>query len=171
MNGEKGKIRWKGEWDFYIPESGALVSEAEIEQLKRGEDIGRKVTHKHFTNVVTSAFRELVNDALLGDEPVDLVISHGQLGTGTTTAKESDTDLDTPDPSQKKAVSSKSKNGTALNITDLWDTGTATGTWKEYGVWVNSGKTLMIRVNIDIEVGATSPLTISGTVTQSYVSS
>lgn len=100
----------------------------------------------------------------------DLKITHQELGTGTTPPAYGDTGLQTPAGSTRKAITSIGYSANVTSITSFWAVGEATGTWKEYGLFIkgtgtsNSG-TLWNRVALDQTVASDKALTLDGTIT------
>lgn len=126
-----------------------------------------------YHNLVVTGGKALLVAALAQDLATvsDLRITHQELGTGTNAPSYADTGLQTPaGGTTRKAVSSLGFSANVLSITSFWAVGEATGTWREYGLFIkgtgtsNSG-TLWNRVAINQTVAADKALTIDGTVT------
>ncbi|RME52933.1 hypothetical protein D6783_03340 [Candidatus Woesearchaeota archaeon] len=182
------KVAWSGRWRLYTTPDGKPLTPEELAKArtipsttpdKKASEmlsllIGRAVRVHSYTNVITTAGRQKVNEALAGSISAasEAKINYEELGTGTTTPAASDTGLETPDASTRQTISSLGVSGSQLNITSFWSAGSATGTWKEYGCFINgtstsNSGTLFAHVGIDITVGSSDALTIDGTVTQS----
>ena len=182
------KVAWTGRWRLYTTPDGKPLTEKELAKArtipritpdsKASEMlsmlIGRAVKVHSYTNVITTAGRQKVNKALAGTISTvsEIKINYEELGTGTTTPAAGDTGLETPAASTRQTISSLGESGSQLNITSFWAAGSATGTWKEYGCFINgtstsNSGTLFAHVGIDITVGSGDALTIDGTVTQS----
>ena len=141
---------WKGVWTARVWDKGKLLSE-----------------HTYY-NVVTLAFRGELTRFLEGSREGSLAITHQQLGTDNTPANEAQTNLIAPEPDTRQILTSSSidpNNSNRLIVTAVWGEGEATGTWQEFGLFVNDD-ILMIRVIIDVEVPASGSLTIDGEITQ-----
>lgn len=102
----------------------------------------------------------------------EIKITHQELGTGTTTPANGDTGLQTPSAGTRKTISSMAYSSNQMNFTSFWAATEATGTWREFALFINgtgtsNSGTLFNHVAINITVGASDALTIDGTVTVS----
>lgn len=161
----KEGVTYHTDWYFFVHE-GAELTASEKKSVLSGSDIGRECTVYKHHNIIPTIARQTMLETLAGI-PVSLAettISHQELGTGTTAPANTDTDLETPSVGTKKALSSISVSSNVLNITSFWAAGEATGTWREFGTFINS-TVLFNRVAINIAISAAQSLTIDGTIT------
>lgn len=127
--------------------------------------IGREVKRFSYHNIIPTISRQQIGKALSGNITTiaEIVISHQQLGTGTTAPANGDTALQTPSVGTKKTVSSMSYSSNQVNITSFWAANEATGTWREFGLFIDT-TVLFNRVAINITVATGDALTLDGTV-------
>lgn len=161
-----------GIWTFYITPDGVPLSMAELATLRRGEKIGRDVRAITYKNIIPTVARQQIAKALTGNisAVTEIKITHQELGTGTNAPANGDTGLQTPSAGTRKTITSMAYSSNQLNLTAFWAATEATGTWREFGSFVNGTGTsnsgvLFNRVAINITVGASDALTVDGTVT------
>lgn len=160
-----------GEWDFYIAE-GDPITKAEIGLIRQGISIGRNYRIHHVKNIIPTVSRQQICKALGGfiTSEADIKISHQELGTGTTAPANGDTGLETPTGATRAAISSLGYASNQLNLTAFWAAAGATGTWREFGSFMNgtmvsNSGVLFNRVAINITIAVSESLTIDGTIT------
>lgn len=179
-------INYKGQWRFItIPGLKKMPQELvaflrskpkEYDTKKLEQEIkerfGFNAKVKYYTNVVTLVGRQQINKALAGEltDIAEIKINYEELGTGTTAPAAGDTGLENPTASTRQPISSVASSSNKLNINSFWAAGNATGTWKEYGNFINgtstsNSGTMFVHVGIDITVGAADSLVIDGTIT------
>lgn len=134
--------------------------------------IGRSVQMYKYHNIVPTVSRQQIGKALSGNiaSVTEIKITHQELGTGTNSPSNGDTGLQTPTGTTRKSVSSLAYSLNQLNIASFWAAGEATGTWREYAVFINGSGTsnsgvIFNRVAINITVAGSDALTLDGTVT------
>jgi hypothetical protein len=112
--------------------------------------------------------------AALGNDLTSLTgvqLNYQELGTGTTAPAFANTGLETPDASTRKLLNSSSHADNVVYVTAFWAAGEATGTWEEFGLFINGTATsnsgsLFNRLLLGaVEVGATNSLSVDGEVT------
>lgn len=164
-------MNMKGIWTFYITKGAPLTPE-ELTILRTGGSIGRPVQTIHYHNLIPTVCRQQIAKALSGGiaTVTEIKITHQELGTSTQAPANSDTGLITPTGSTRKIVSSMAYSSNQLNLTSFWAAGEATGTWREFGLFINgtatsNSGTLFNRISINITVAAGNAMTIDGTVT------
>ena len=160
----KDDLQLKGKWRVIVSEKP--LTKEEIRLVRKGKKVEKVKEMKVYHNVITAYLKEKIAQGLAGESAVitdDVNLTHQQLGTGTTAPTENDTNLEIPDADTKKTISSKESNGKKCWITCIWIEGEATGTWKEFGLWI--GSNLFNRVAIDVTVAANEMLTIDGDLT------
>lgn len=167
----KEKIKMKGVWTFYVTEGTPLTQE-ELAVLRTGGAIGRAVRVYRYHNLIPTVSRQQIAKALTGNitAVTEIKITHQELGTSTQAPANGDTGLITPTASTRKTITSMAFTTNQMNLTSFWAAGEATGTWREFGLFVNGTATsnsgvLFNRVAINITVAATDALTLDGTVT------
>ena len=160
----KDDLQLKGKWRVIVSEG--LLTKEEIKLIRKGKKVKKVKEMKVYHNVITTYLKEKIAQGLAGENAVttaDVNLTHQQLGTGTTTPTENDTNLENPDADTKKSVSSKESDGKKCWVTCTWLEGEATGTWREFGLWI--GSHLFNRVAINITIAANETLTIDGELT------
>jgi hypothetical protein len=125
--------------------------------------IGREIRTIRYANIIPTVSRQQMAKALTGNiSNVDEIkITHQQLGTGTSTPANSDTALQTPNVGTKKMVSSLAYSTNSITATAFWDQGEATGTWREFGLFLNTS-VLFNRISINVTVAGSEALTVDG---------
>lgn len=174
-------FKMKGEWDF-------LISTTETQKRMREilESAGRDayqafiqagiasglIKHVHYSNIIPTVSRQQVAKAITGNIATitEIKVTHQELGTGTTTPANGDTGLQTPSAGTRKSISSMAYSANQMNFTSFWAATEATGTWREFCLFINgtgtsNSGTVLNRVAINITVGSSDALTIDGTVT------
>ena len=133
--------------------------------------IGRSVRMYRTHNIVPTVSRTAIAAALAGQLSTlsEIEINYQELGTGTTAPSNSDTDLETPSAGTRKVVSSISQSLNVISITSFWAVTEATGTWKEFSLFINgtgtsNSGTLFNRIAIDITVASIEAMTLDGEV-------
>lgn len=177
----KNEASTKGEWDILVS-SGETQREMQRILDTEGRQAYRAfieggiargdIAHVHRRNVVTTLGRGQLTKALTGmiASDAEVQVSHQELGTGTNTPAVGDTGLQTPTGATRKSISSMAASGVEANFTSFWAVGEATGTWREYALFINgtgtsNSGTILNRVAINVTVGAGDALTIDGTIT------
>jgi hypothetical protein len=176
-----GSVKMSGEWDFIIttPEKQAELRKAQetggrasfLRAVAQGEADGT-VRKQHYKNLIPTVSRAQMTKALCGEiaSKNEIQISHAELGTSTVPPSNSDTGLIAPAAATRKGIGSMASNSNEANFTAYWSPTEATGTWREFALFINgtgssNSGTLFNRVSINITVGASDALTIDGTVT------
>lgn len=161
-----------GEWDFYITPDGKPLTHEELATLREGGNIGRDVRKQHYKNLIPTVSRAQVAKALCGEiaSKTEIQISHAELGTSTTAPANGDTGLITPTGATRKAIGSMASSSNIGNFTAFWAATEATGTWREFALFINgtgtsNSGTIFNRVAINVTVSSSDALTIDGTVT------
>lgn len=173
----------KGEWDFLLSstevqkEMQMILKRdgrgAYLEFIESGIASGsiRKV---HYTNIIPTVSRQQVCKAVTGNiaTTTEIKVTHQELGTGTTTPANGDTGLQTPSGGTRKTISSMAYLSNQMNFTSFWAATEATGTWREFALFINgtgtsNSGTIFNHVAINITVSSSDALTIDGTVTVS----
>ena len=101
----------------------------------------------------------------------EVQLNYQELGTGTTPPTFLDAGLETPDGATRKLLNSSSHIDNVLYITAFWSAGEATGTWDEFGCFINgtgvsNSGSLFNRLMLGgVIVGASNSLSVDGTVT------
>lgn len=171
----------KGEWDFLL---SSQQTQAEMQLVLKRDGRGAflefvekgvaegKIRKIHYKNIIPTVSRQQICKALTGGcaAIAEIVINYQELGTGTTTPANGDTGLQTPSAGTRKSVSSQAYSANQMNFTSFWAATEATGTWREYALFINGTGTsnsgvIFNRVAINITVGASDALTIDGTAT------
>jgi urate oxidase len=172
-------------WSFYNAK-GANLNERELEIARKipfwlpdsfkggvlsaliGREVGVFSTH----NLVPTVGRQQIAKAISANisTVTEIKITHQELGTSTQAPANGDTGLITPTASTRKVISSLSFSTNKITITAFWAAGEATGTWREFGTFINGTATsnsgvLFNRVAINVTVTASNSLTIDGEVT------
>ena len=134
--------------------------------------IGRQVRMYKYHNIIPTVSRQQIGKALSGNiaSVNEIKITHQELGTGTNSPSNADTGLQTPTGATRKSVSSLAYSLNQINISSFWAAGEATGTWREYAVFINGSGTsnsgvIFNRIAINITVAGGDALTLDGTVT------
>lgn len=134
--------------------------------------IGRPVRVYKYHNIIPTVSRQQIAKAISGSIASinEIRITHQELGTGTSTPSNGDTGLQTPSAGTRKNISSLAYSLNQLNVASFWAAGEATGTWREYAVFINGSGTsnsgvIFNRVSINITVAGSDALTLDGTVT------
>ena len=175
------KSGMKGEWDFLLSSQSvqremqrvlnAFGRSAYLAFVERGVQAGliRKV---HYSNIIPTVSRQQMCKALTNNiaSVAEIAINYQELGTGTTTPANGDTGLQTPSAGTRKSISSSAYSSNQANFTSFWAATEATGTWREFALFINgtgtsNSGTIFNHVAINITVGASDALTIDGTVT------
>jgi hypothetical protein len=166
------KVGMKGEWDFYITPDGIPLTLAELALIRAGQAIGRAFRHVHYSNIIPTVSRQQIAKAITSNLTTltEIEITHQELGTGTTAPANGDTGLQTPSAGTRKSISSMAYSANVMNFTSFWAATEATGTWREFCLFINgtgtsNSGTVFNRVAINITVGSSDALTIDGTVT------
>lgn len=140
-----------------------------IAQIIGSHLIGRQVRMFRTHNVILTLTASLIAAALNNElvATTDMAINYQELGTGTTAPDAGDTGLETPSAGTRKAVSSIARSNNVLVITSFWDVGEATGTWKEFVLFINgtatsNSGTPLNRIGIDVTVASGDALTLDG---------
>jgi hypothetical protein len=191
MNGGVSKIASFFAWLFSVKVAGyrfyvterVNLTKNEIAQLKRipifvpdkiaewiGERmIGRYVRMYRTHNIVPTISRTAMAAALAGvfSNIAEIEINYQELGTGTNPPANSDTALQTPSAGTRKVVSSISQSLNIISITSFWAATEATGTWREFSLFINgtatsNSGTLFNRVAMNITVSSTEAMTLDG---------
>lgn len=176
-------FKMKGEWDFLLSSTETQAKMREILDtagraayqafIDAGVASGliRKV---HYSNIIPTVARQQVAKAVTGNiaTTTEIKVTHQELGTGTTTPANGDTGLQTPSAGTRKTISSMAYSANQMNFTSFWAATEATGTWREFCLFMNgsgtsNSGTVLNRVAINITVGASDALTIDGTITVS----
>jgi hypothetical protein len=176
-------VKMSGEWDFLL---SSPETQAEMQNVLKAS--GRAayrafveagvasglIRKTHYKNIIPTVSRSQMALALCGQitTKTEIQISHSELGTGTTTPANGDTGLQTPTGATRKAISSMDASGAVANFTSYWAATEATGTWREFALFINGSGTsnsgvLFNHVAINITVSSSDALTIDGTVTLS----
>lgn len=166
-------IGLQGLWDFFVVHDGGTLDDAEKSAIRAGESIGRAVDWHHYKNIIPTVGRQRIAYILSGAAAslAECEINYQELGTGTSTPANGDTGLQTPaGGTTRKLISSGSYSSNVMTITSFWAAGEATGTWREFGTFINGTGTtnsgvLFSRVAINIPISASQSLVIDGTVT------
>lgn len=160
-----------GIWSFYLTKGTPLTPE-ELAIIKSGGRIGREYQKIVYKNIIPTVSRQQIAKALAGSITLaaEIKVNFQELGTGTNAPANGDTGLQTPTGSTRKALSSAGFSANQLNLTSFWAVGEATGTWREFGSFINGTSTsnsgvLFNRVGINITVTGADALTIDGTIT------
>lgn len=167
------QIGVRGVWDFFVVDDGGALTQAEKELIMAGADIGRGVSWHHHNNIIPTVGRQRIAYILSGSAAslAECEINYQELGTGTATPANGDTGLQTPaGGTTRKLISSASYSSNVMTITSFWAAGEATGTWREFGTFINGTGTsnsgvLFSRVAINIPITGSQSLVIDGTVT------
>lgn len=171
---------------FYVDHTGVPVTKAEQIRCRRipmalpdwaksrivSWMLGRPITVFSNHNLIPTASRTAIAKALSGGcaSLAEIEINYQELGTGTNAPANGDTGLQTASAGTRKTVSSIGYSSNVISITAFWAAAEATGTWREFGLFINgtgssNSGTLFNRVAINITVGAPDALTLDGTVT------
>ena len=160
-----------GIWSFYLTKGTPLTPE-ELAIIKSGGQISRKYQKIVYKNIIPTVSRQQIAKALAGSITLaaEIKVNFQELGTGTNAPANGDTGLQTPTGTTRKALSSAGFSANQLNLTSFWAVGEATGTWREFGSFINGTSTsnsgvLFNRVAINITVTGADALTIDGTIT------
>lgn len=174
QNGFLENMAMKGIWTFYLTPDGIPLSLAELALIKAGGTIGRAFHAITYHNLVPTVSRQQICKAVTGGiaTVTEIKITHSELGTGVTAPANGDTGLQTPTAATRKTISSMAFSSNQMNFTSFWAATEATGTWREFALFLNgtgtsNSGTIFNRVAINITVGASDALTIDGTVTVS----
>ncbi len=164
-------MKMVGIWDFYLTE-GTPLTPRELERIKAGREIGRPYRRVRYKNLIPTVSRQQVAKAITGNitTTTEIKITHQELGTSTQAPANGDTGLITPTASTRKTITSMAFLSNQMNLTSFWAAAEATGTWREFGLFINGTATsnsgvLFNRVAINIVVAAVDALTVDGTVT------
>lgn len=174
-------VKMNGEWDFLLStnemqakmrevlETAGYAAYRAFVEAQVATGLVRKV---HYHNIIPTVSRAQMCKALCGEiaSDTEIQISHQELGTGTTTPANTDTGLQTPSAGTRKGIGSMAASGNQANFTSFWAATEATGTWREFALFINgtgtsNSGTLFNHVAINVTVGASDALTIDGTVT------
>lgn len=165
------EIKYSTKWSFYVTE-GAPLTQNELSILRTGGKVDRVIQEVVTHNIIPTASRAQICKILSGGCTLiaETKIGHAEMGTGTTAPANGDTGLETPTGTTRAVISSASYSSNVLNLTSFWSAGGATGTWREYGTFINgtmvsNSGTLFNRVAINITISPSQSLTIDGTVT------
>jgi len=191
MNGGENKLIGFFKWIFSIKTAGyrfyitekTNLNKKEIILLRNipifipdriAEFIGKKIIGRYVRmyrthNIVPTISRTAMAAALAGQYSLidQIVINYQELGTGTNTPSDSDSGLQTPSASTRKVVSSISQSLNVISITSFWAATEATGTWREFSLFINGSATsnsgtLFNRVAMNITVASTEAMTLDG---------
>jgi hypothetical protein len=131
--------------------------------------IGRYVRMYRTHNIVPTVSRTAMAAALAGQYSLisQIIINYQELGTGTNPPANSDTGLQTPSAGTRKVVSSISQSLNVISITSFWAATEATGTWREFSLFINgtatsNSGTVFNRVAMNITVASTEAMTLDG---------
>lgn len=175
------QFKMKGEWDFLLSSTETQAKMQEILKtagraayqsfIDAGIASGL-IRHVHYSNIIPTVSRQQIAKAITGNLSTltDIEVSHQELGTGTTTPANGDTGLQTPSAGTRKTISSMAYSANQMNFTSFWAATEATGTWREFCLFMNGTGTsnsgvVLNRVAINITVGSSDALTIDGTIT------
>jgi urate oxidase len=154
-NNIKEELKMVGIWNFKI----------------KNQDTGEERVFV-YKNLIPTVSRQQIAKALSGNIAgvTEIKITHQEMGTSTQAPANGDTGLITPTASTRKTISSLAYSSNQLSVTAFWAAGEATGTWREFGCFVNGTATsnsgvLFNRVSINITVASNESLTVDGTVT------
>ncbi len=171
MNTYNEQFKMTGIWDFYLTE-GTPLTLKELAAIKSGGEISREYRKITYKNIIPTVSRQQIAKALAGSITLaaEIKVNFQELGTGTNAPANGDTGLQTATGSTRKALSSAGFSANQLNLTSFWAVGEATGTWREFGSFINGTSTsnsgvLFNRVAINITVTGADALTIDGTIT------
>lgn len=171
----------KGEWDFLLSSNETQARMREILETAGREAYyafvnagvaSGLIRRVHYSNIIPTVSRQQMCKALTGNiaAVTEIKVTHQELGTSTTAPANGDTGLITPTGSTRKTISSSAYSSNQANFTSFWAATEATGTWREFALFMNgtgtsNSGTIFNRVAINITVGASDALTIDGTVT------
>lgn len=169
MHIAKDKVGIKGVWDFFVGDF--FGDDFDREAAKEG--LYPWIRWVRVNNIIPTVGRARLAYILSGQAAslAECEINYQELGTGTSTPANSDTGLQTPaGGTTRKLISSASNSANIMTITSFWAAGEATGTWREFGTFINGTGTtnsgiLFSRVGINITIGASQSLVVDGTVT------
>lgn len=171
MNKYSEQLKMTGIWSFYLTKGTSLTLE-ELAMIKSGGKISRAYRRVVYKNIIPTISRQQIAKALAGSITLaaEIKVNYQELGTGTNTPANGDTGLQTPTGSTRKSLSSAGYSANQLNLTSFWAVGEATGTWREFGSFINgtgssNSGILFNRVAINIAVTGADALTIDGTIT------
>lgn len=134
--------------------------------------LGKKCKVYRYENLIPTVARQQIAKALSANitAVAEIKITHQELGTSTQAPANGDTGLILPTASTRKVISSLAFSTNKVTVTAFWAAGEATGTWREFGTFINGTATsnsgvLFNRIGINVTVSSSQSLTIDGEVT------
>ena len=129
-------------------EESALIIRGDV-GIVLYDALGEVKDERSIHNLVTTAGRGFIFDRMLGTSAG--VMSHMEVGTGTTNPAAGDTALESAVSGSRTALASSTDNGTSVTYVCNFGAGTGTGALTEAGILnASSGGTLLCRTEFSV---------------------